>query len=128
MVGKTADFTNPASIHTTRCACCGRKFIFHPNTHVYKRIGFGKRKNFCSYSCMMKWDKAQQVRDRKKERSATNEMTSKYERKTLEKWAEEAGVDYVKLWQLNMLSKISIPEAIYMLQIENQYDKVQGKN
>lgn len=127
MVGRTADFTNPASIHTTKCACCGRKFIFHPSTHVYKRIGFGKRKDFCSYSCMKKWDRAQQTRDRTKERSAVNEMTYKYERKTLEEWADEAGVDYVSLWQLNVLSKIPISEAIYMLRIEKQYDGLQEK-
>lgn len=124
MHGRIADYT--ASVTgdcTAKCSYCYKKFRLVPNSHVYKRLGFGNgRKIFCSYHCMRLWEKRQQEKDRSLNRSARNMFTGKYEKKTMQEWAEEADIDYESLWYKNRIHKIAIPDAIEMLLLEEKWE------
>lgn len=102
---------------TEKCSCCKKKFKLSSG-HVYKRVGFGGRKVFCSYSCMRNWDKMQQDKDRNIQRGAKNLFTGKYEKKSLKEWAEEMDVSYEDLWYKTRINHIALQDAIQILIME----------
>lgn len=119
MIGRKTDYVVAISGYSTAtCSFCRKRFRLNAEKHVYKRDDFGGRKNYCSYRCMRAWEKQQQEKDKSKSRSAVNPLTGVYEKKTLQEWAEEAEVDYEKLWYKNVVNKIPLLDAIEMLQLE----------
>ena len=103
----------------TKCSCnfC-RKMFLRTSQHVYKRIGFGKTKYYCSYKCMKSWERRQMESERTLIRYSTYKGLNK--KMTLQKWAEEGNVDYERFWALVRLNKMRIDDAIITLNCDEK--------
>lgn len=44
-------------VYGQKCPVCGKEFAYCPNDHVYKTGGYRSKIYFCSWTCMLKYEK-----------------------------------------------------------------------
>lgn len=110
LTGRQSDYIYASYGEPWRCDCCHSKFKL-TSDHAFKRLANGRKRFFCSWNCMNKWDHDQADRDREIIRSDSGMKMS------LQSWASLYDVNYYDFWKKVMIEKIKPKDAVMILRI-----------